>query len=161
MGDEFTALELKAWGNLLAVHGRLVRLIDLDLRHRFGITHAEFEVLLRLSWTPEHRLRIQDLAHQSLLTRSGISRVVDRLAKAGLVTRVGAEEDGRGAYAVLSARGEAEFPTILSEHVAYVRNHFLRHFKTFELLDMADQWERILNDPENLPVEADSPYRRQ
>src|SRR6266446_5126478 len=105
MDDDFTPLEQAAWGGLLGMHGRMLRWIDADLQAHSRITPAEFEVLLRLSWAEGQRLRIQDLAARSLLTRSGISRVVERLERAGLVKRTGASEDRRGSYAVLTEAG--------------------------------------------------------
>lgn len=151
MPDHFTPLEQAAWGGFLLVHGRLMRGIDADLQARFRITHAEFEVLLRLSWAEGRRLRIQDLAAQSLLTRSGISRVVDRLVQAGWVARKGAVEDRRGAYAVLTSEGRARFPEILGEHVTLVRRQFLAHFSADELEQLAWFWQRIVESSDNPP----------
>lgn len=143
MTDDFTALEKAAWGGLLGMHGRLLRQIDADLQEYARITHAEFEVLLRLSWAEGRRRRIQELAAQSLLTRSGISRVVERLERAGLVERVGAEEDRRGAYAVLTDVGLECFQRALTHHVAFVRRRFLSHFSIAELEQMAAFWRRV------------------
>src|SRR3712207_1908419 len=103
------------------MHGRLLRQIDADLQEDTRITHAEFAVLLRLSWAEGRRRRIQELAAQSLLTRSGISRVVERLERAGLVERIGAEEDRRGAYAVLTDAGLERLQRARAHHVAFVR----------------------------------------
>jgi len=141
--NDFSALEQAAWGGLLGMHGRLFQLIEQDLLHRFRISHAEFEVLLRLSWADGHRMRIQDLAAQSLLTRSGISRVVERLARVDLVTREGAPEDGRGAYAVLTGRGVETIGAALTAHVAFVRAEFLDRFDESELQTMARFWHRV------------------
>jgi DNA-binding MarR family transcriptional regulator len=143
MADDFTPLEQAAWGGLLGMHGRLLRQIDADLQEYVRITHAEFEVLLRLSWAEGRRQRIQELAAQSLLTRSGISRLVERLERAGLVERTGAEEDRRGAYAVLTDVGLERFQRALTHHVAFVRNQFLGHFSEAELEQMAEFWRRV------------------
>ena len=114
-----------------------------DLRRDFGITHAEFEVLLRLSFSSEGRARIQDLATASLLTRSGTSRVVERLAHAGYVERLDAEEDGRGSYAVLTKAGRQHFQDAARQHVALVRRAFLRHYTPQELETRASFWKRL------------------
>jgi DNA-binding MarR family transcriptional regulator len=143
MDNDFTELEQDAWGGLLGMYGRLFRKIDADLQERFHITHVEFELLLRLSWAEEHRLRIQDLAARSVLTRSGISRAVERLEKLGLVTREGASEDRRGAYAVLTKAGLTRFQAALKAHVAFVRGHFLSTFNKAELEQMAEFWKRV------------------
>lgn len=150
MDAEFNQLEKAAWGGLLGMYGRLFRLIDADLQQQFGISHVEFEVLLRLTWQPQQRARIQDLAAMSVLTRSGVSRLVERLEKLGLVRREKADEDHRGAYAVLTDKGEAHFREALRNHVVFVRQHFLRHFDEAELQQMSSFWQRIeaaMSDP--------------
>lgn len=143
MDDNFTSLEQRAWGGLLGMYGRLVRQIDADLQEHSRISHVEFEVLLRLSWVEDHRLRIQDLAAQSVLTRSGISRMVERLERAGLVRREEATEDRRGAYAVLTEAGEERFRSALRAHVVFVRHNFLALFSEGELDQMAEFWQRV------------------
>lgn len=120
-----------------------MRLIEDDLKSRSGISHGEFEVLLRLSWSDERRMRIQDLAAQSLLTRSGISRVVERLEAIGLVRRESAPEDRRGAYAILTDAGMSTFRAALAGHVALVRAQFLDRFNARELKTMAEFWRRV------------------
>jgi DNA-binding MarR family transcriptional regulator len=141
--DVFTTLEQAAWGGLLGMYGRMMRQIESDLQTHSRISHVEFEVLLRLSWDESHRLRIQDLAARSVLTRSGMSRAVERLEKGGLVTREGAAEDRRGAYAVLTEAGSARLRSALQAHVALVRSHFLSNFSEAELVQMAEFWQRV------------------
>lgn len=145
MKDDFTMLEIAAWGGLLGNHSRMMRRIDANLQEHSRITHPEFEALLRLSWATNHRLRIQDLAAKSMLSRSGISRVVERLERVGLVKREGASEDRRGAYAVLTPAGLTRFEAALKAHVALVRQHFLEVFSESELEQMATFWKRIEN----------------
>lgn len=140
---DFTPREADAWGGLLSVHGRLMRLIERDLAERCRISHVEFEVLLRLSWAGDRRMRIQDLAAASVLTRSGISRVVERLERVGLVTRESAPEDRRGAYAIVTDSGLATLRTALDGHVALVRERFLSRFGPDELEQMAAWWRRL------------------
>jgi DNA-binding MarR family transcriptional regulator len=143
MENAFTEGERAAWGGLLETFSRLSALIDEDLRTRFAISHVEFEVLLRLAFAEGRRLRIQDLAAQSILTRSGMSRAVERLERAGLVTREAAPEDRRGAYAVLTDVGLARFETAAGAHMVFVRRNFLELFSEAELAQMAGFWERV------------------
>ncbi|MDZ4718347.1 MAG: MarR family winged helix-turn-helix transcriptional regulator [Roseiflexaceae bacterium] len=143
MDDDFTPLEQRAWGGLLGMHGRMLRWIDTDLHDHSRITHVEFEALLRLSWAEGHRLRIQDLAAQSVITRSGMSRVVERLERAGLLTREDANEDRRGAYAVLTEAGLTRLRSALHAHVVFVRRHFLEVFSDQELEQMGMFWRRV------------------
>lgn len=140
--DDFTELEGNAWGGMLGMHARMMRAIEADLQTRVGISHAEFEVMLRLSWAEGQRLRLQDLDARAIMSRSGISRIVERLEKSGLVSRETAPEDRRGAYAVLTRKGQAEFAEALRGHVALVRQNFLGLYSDPELNQMADFWRK-------------------
>jgi MarR family 2-MHQ and catechol resistance regulon transcriptional repressor len=86
----------------------------------FGLAPAEFEVCLRLARSPEGLLRMTDLAAQTTLTSSGITRVVDRLVERGLVSRRACEADRRTTYAVISEAGRTLMGRILPGHVALV-----------------------------------------
>ncbi len=143
MSKHFNDLEQNAWGGFLSAYAKMNRIIEDDLQAHSHITHVEFEVLLRLSWSESHRMRIQDLAAQSLLTRSGVSRVVERLEKAGLVTREEAPEDRRGAYAVLTEAGAERFQTAAQKHTDCVRANFLGKFSKGELEAMGEFWKRL------------------
>jgi DNA-binding MarR family transcriptional regulator len=138
--DDFTELEGSAWGGLLGMHARMMRAIEADLQARAGISHAEFEVLLRLNWAEGRRLRLQDLEARTIMSRSGISRIVERLEKSGLLTRETAPEDRRGSYAVLTRKGRTEFAKALRAHVALVRRDFLTLYSERELQQMAAFW---------------------
>lgn len=143
----FTELERGAWSAMVAAQSRLSARIEDDLRRSSGITHAEFEVLLRLAMADSSRLRIQDLAAESLLTHSGTSRLVDRLEGSGFVERARAEEDGRGACAVLTRKGRAHFKAAAKRHVVLVREIFLDHFNSEELEQLASFWARLDDQP--------------
>lgn len=146
-------------GRARGCSGKAFLRIEHDLRRKSGITHAEFEVLLRLCFATNSRARIQDLAAASVLTRSGTSRVVERLVRAGYVERAGAEEDGRGAYAVLTKVGREHFLTAARQHVALVRREFLSKFSDAELEQMASFWRRI--DGNEPGSQADQPATRK
>jgi len=135
--EVFSELERAAWGGLIAIQGGLMRRVAEDLEQNSRLTHPEFEVLLRLSWRPDRRARIQDLAGQSHLTRSGMSRVVERLERKGLVTRSRAMEDGRGANAELTPAGADRLAGAARHHIAFVRRQFLSRFRDEELRTLA------------------------
>lgn len=143
MDDKFTKLEQASWGGFLGIHGLLDKMIEADLQEHSRLSHVEFEILLRLSWEVNQRLRIQDLAARSVLSSSGVSRAVERLERAGLVRREEAPEDRRGAYAILTEAGGDRLRTAMSKHVAFVRAHFLNLFDEKELKQMADFWSRV------------------
>jgi DNA-binding MarR family transcriptional regulator len=143
MSKHFNDLEQNAWGGFLSAYAKMNRIIEDDLQAHSRLTHVEFEVLLRLTWNENHRMRIQDLAAQSLLTRSGVSRVVERLEKAGLVTREEAPEDRRGAYAILTEAGAERFRIASQKHGECVRENFLNKFSEDELKMMGEFWKRL------------------
>jgi DNA-binding MarR family transcriptional regulator len=87
---------------------------------------------------------MSDLSHTALLSASGVSRLVDRLERDGLVRRERCAADGRGYWAVLTARGEAAFREARATHLAGVRRLFLRHFADDDLARLADYWERVV-----------------
>jgi len=139
----FSAAELDAWGGLLRTHAVLDQVMDADLRKHDGLRHVEFEVLLRLTYAPGTRMRIQELADASLLSRSGTSRLVDRLETAGLVTREAATEDGRGAYAVLTGAGRDTFERIKPRHIALVRERFLDRLTPEDIAALGRIWAKV------------------
>ena len=143
--DEYTPLERDAWGGLVVTQGSLRRALDAALQERHHLSHGEFEVLLLLSWSPERRLRLSDLAARSMLTLSGMSRLVDRLEQAGLVERAVAAEDRRGAYARLTEAGLALLAAAKATESAVVRGDFLSLYDRRELEAMAGFWRRFLD----------------
>src|SRR6476659_6079306 len=84
----------------------------------FGLAPAEFEVCLRLARSPERKLRMSDLAAQTTLTSSGITRVVDRLVERGLATRESCATERRTTYAVISETGRGLLAQVLPGHLA-------------------------------------------
>lgn len=143
MADFFTGPEAAAWGGFISLSSKLSKRLEENLRRSAGLSHAEYEVLLRLVRSDNGRLRIQALAADSVLTHSGTSRLVDRLEGAGFVERADAEEDKRGAYVVLTDHGRAHFMAAAADHTALVHKLFLDHFSAEELETMASLWTRI------------------
>ncbi len=89
-----------------------------------GMNETEFEVLLRLVRSPGQRLRMSDLADQTALSTSGITRVVDRLERDGLVCRETCTSDRRGFWAALTAAGVARITGALDGHTALLERNF-------------------------------------
>ncbi len=142
--QELSGTELGAWRGLLRVHAALARALDADLEAAHGIPLSSYEVLVHLHAAPDRRMRMADLADHVLLSRSGMTRLVDRLERDGLLCRESCSADGRGCYAALTDHGlrflEAARPT----HLAGVRDRFLGHFSEIELEQLAATWDRVL-----------------
>lgn len=85
-----------------------------------GLSVQWFEVLLRLVRTPGRRLRMSDLAAQTTLSASGLTRVVDRLEAAGLVRREACPSDRRGAFATLTDDGERRIAHAVPVHIEHM-----------------------------------------
>ena len=103
---------------------------------------AEFDVLFQLALSDGGRLRMNELADRVVLSRAGVTRLVDRLVADGLVTRMKCASDARGAFAVLTDRGRARFDAARPGHFEAVKRHFLGTFSRRELETMADLMER-------------------
>ena len=100
--------ELLAWRGLVRVHAALARELDAELDACHGLPLSSYEVLRALSKMPAGRMRMAELAEHVLLSRSGMTRLIDRLEREGLVARSTCDKDGRGCYAVLSDHGRAK-----------------------------------------------------
>ncbi len=121
--DVFSDPRITAMGLLSEAHtGVLDRLTPLLTAHKVSL--AEFDVLIRLGRSPDNRLRMSDLAAQTILSTSGVTRVVDRLERDGLVARQACPSDRRGSFAVLTDAGSARLAAMLPEHHELVERWF-------------------------------------
>ncbi len=111
-------------GLLFEAAGGLRRLVEHFLAAGSGASSQSLDVLVRLSRTPGARLRMSELADQISLTRSGLTRAVDRLEQQGLVERASCPEDGRGAFAVLTPAGARVMAELLPAHAAQLDEVF-------------------------------------
>jgi DNA-binding MarR family transcriptional regulator len=136
--------ELEAWRGLLRVHASVLKELDAELDAAHGLPLTSYEVLVQLAEAPERRMRMCDLADSVLLSRSGISRLVDRLAREGLIERVACPNDARGAFACLTLEGLALLEAARPTHVAGIRRCFLAQFAEDELRQLATFWARVL-----------------
>jgi len=141
---ELGEAELAAWRGLVRVHAALVRELDAELDTRHGLPLSSYEVLRCLSRAPGGRLRMAELAEHVLLSRSGMTRLIDRLEREGMVSRSTCDKDGRGCYAGLTDLGRTTVEQARTTHIEVVRSGFLRHFSEDELLGLASMFERVL-----------------
>src|ERR1700724_897253 len=141
--EALTAAELRAWRGLLHAHGCLAKRLDAELEREHRLPLTSFEVLERLHESARGRMRMCDLAEQAQLSRSGLTRLVDRLERDGLLERCSCERDARGACACLTAAGRDRLEEARGTHLAVIREHFLSRFSEEELTVLADMWERI------------------
>lgn len=134
---------LEAWRAYLQSHASIVRALDAELAAEQGITARDYEVLLFLHQAADKRLAMSALATRTMLTRSGVTRLVDGLESAGFVERIACPEDGRVSYAQLTERGELKLREAGCSHVASIRRLFLEHFSEREIAQLAGLLGRL------------------
>jgi DNA-binding MarR family transcriptional regulator len=135
--------ELRAWLGLKRAHASLAKRVEAELERTHGLPLSTYEVLHQLVESPGCRMRMCDLAEQAQLSRSGLTRLVDRLEKEGLLERCSCEHDARGAYACLTELGRERLCAARGTHLAVVREQFLSRFSEEELGALVELWERI------------------
>jgi DNA-binding MarR family transcriptional regulator len=141
---ELDEVELAALRGLVHLHAALVKELDAELDARHGLPLTSFEVLRSLHKAPAGKLRMAELAEHALLSRSGMTRLIDRLEREGMVSRSTCDKDGRGCYAVLTDQGRAAVDAARSTYRSVVRLGFLRHYEVSELRDLAGLLQKAL-----------------
>lgn len=112
----------------------------------YGLAVVEFEALIRLVRSPGHRLRMSELAGQMTLTSSGITRVVDRLERDGLVRRESCPDDRRGSWAVVTDAGMSRVNAVLPGHLDLLERHFTGRFPPAERAALVARLREIRDD---------------
>src|SRR3954452_4522093 len=141
---ELTEAELGVWRGFLRVHAALAKQLDAELDRAHGIPLTSYEVLINLQSSPDRRLRMADLADRALLSRSGMTRLVDRLERQGLLVRDTCASDARGCFAVLTEEGDELLAKARLTHLDGVRDKFLVHLSDDDFERLAALWERVL-----------------
>jgi DNA-binding MarR family transcriptional regulator len=141
--EPLTSEEQAAWRALGRAVLVIPRALDADLLETQGLNMTEYSVLMNLSESPEHSLRMSQLANYVSITVSGLTRVVERLSRMGLVERVRAEGDGRGQVAVLTPAGLSALKHAWPTHLASVRRHVMDHLQDIDLVAFAEAMSKI------------------
>jgi DNA-binding MarR family transcriptional regulator len=139
--------ELAAWKGMLATHSRLVHELDAELERVHGLPLSSYEVLMNLADAEGNRLRMGELADRLLLSRSGITRLADRLEKQGLIERARCDDDGRGYFAHLTDSGRELVGAARPDHLAGVRRHFLDRLEPEDVDALGAIWDRLNGVP--------------
>jgi DNA-binding MarR family transcriptional regulator len=134
---------LEAWRSYLQSHASILRELDAQLVTEHGMTTRDYEVLLYLAQAPERKLAMSALAERTMLTRSGITRLVDGLVASGLVERISCPEDARISYASLTDAGYEKLRRAGYTHIAGIRRLFLEHFSAGEVEQLASLLGRL------------------
>ena len=141
-----SARELAAWRGMLRAHAQVTRELDAQMRAEHGLSISSYEVLLFLGSADGHRLRMADIASRVLLSRSGLTRLVDRLASLGYVTREESTDDGRGLWACLTPAGADKLAAARALHHRGVREVFLDRLSPADQTALGEIWARVVGD---------------
>ena len=137
-----TELELHAWRGLLRTYARLTKALDAELETEHGLPLTSYEVLMYIADADGERMRMHDIASSILLSRSGLTRLVDRLERDGLLSREACSSDARGSFACLTTKGRETLDAARATHLAGVRAMFLDRFTPEEQELLGDFWVR-------------------
>ena len=142
--ESLSGPELRAWRGLLRAHAALTKALDADLQAAHDLPLSSYEVLLRLDGADGGRMRMSDLADSVILSRSGLTRLVDRMEGEGLLARESCVSDARGSNARLTGTGRAKLAAARLTHLSGVRRRFVDHLSEAELETLGSCWERML-----------------
>lgn len=134
---------MQAWQRLLRSYCALSRTLDTELQAAHGLTISDYDVLVQLRDAPDHSLRMSDLSRRTMLTRSGMTRLVQGLERDGFVERRACAADARVSYAVLTPQGAARFEDARRTHHAGIRRMFADHLSEDEATGLAELLGRI------------------
>ncbi len=135
--------ELAAWRGMLRAHSQLVRTLDADLAREHDLPLSSYEVLLYLNDSDGGRMRMSELADSVLISRSGLTRLVDRLERQGLLKRERCTSDARGLFAEITPEGRRLFAQARQTHLDGVRRLFLERFSRDELRTFGGLWQKL------------------
>ncbi|HZK50049.1 MAG TPA: MarR family transcriptional regulator [Actinomycetota bacterium] len=134
---------LTAWRLFLESYRRVLDTLDDELQSARGLSLTRYDVLVQLFSAPDQRLRMNQLASRILLSKSGLTRLIDRMEAEGLVERASSPNDRRGSFAVLTPRGEQVFREAGPIHLDGIHKHFASHLTAAEARTLAKAFEKI------------------
>jgi DNA-binding MarR family transcriptional regulator len=145
---QLTDEQLEAWAGFLRGHAQIVRALDAELEREHGLPLSSYDVLIQLSFVPDRRLRMSELAEAVVLSRSGLTRLVDRLERDGLVERERGDVDPRQVYAQLTERGLEAVADATPTHIAGIKERFLERLSDRQTKQLAAIWRSVLEPEE-------------
>jgi DNA-binding MarR family transcriptional regulator len=138
-----TDAELAVWRSFLRVHATVTRRLEAELAAEKQLPLGWYDVLVQLVEAPSRRLRMTELADRVLLSRSGVTRLADRMVKAGLIRRAPCEDDLRGTYAEMTDLGFDRLRAASPVHLRGIAAYFTRLLDPAELAAVGAAMERI------------------
>ena len=150
--DPFTPAEFGAWRGMLRVHTTVMRELDHRLQNAHGLGVDAYGLLITMVGQPGTPMTIGELGERRNLTPSGISRAVDKLAKAGLVKRTTNPADERSRLVGLTAHGLERLREAQVTHHATVRELLLANLSDREITTLGEIWEKGMPGAVSSPI---------
>jgi DNA-binding MarR family transcriptional regulator len=145
-GERLSSGDISVWREFLRAHAVVTRQLEHDLLVEHELPLASYDVLVQLVEAPDRRLRMTELADAVLLSRSGLTRLVDRLEREGLVQREACLTDGRGLYAVLTDAGYERLRAASGTHLRGVQRHFITRLGARDLKTLQRMLDKLLDE---------------
>jgi DNA-binding MarR family transcriptional regulator len=145
MDEKLGEVHLEAWRTFITAHARLIDAIDATLVDAEQLPLHWYDVLVELVEAPDRRLRLHELARRVVLSRSGLTRLLDRLEEAGLLSRQPDPSDRRGAYAVLTDKGREAMRRSWPVYARGIIKYFARHLSKSEAKTLTEMLKRMLD----------------
>jgi DNA-binding MarR family transcriptional regulator len=124
---------IAAWQAFLEAHAIIIRALEREMAEEQGLPLIWYDILIHLGHASQDRLRMQALAECLLLSRSGVTRLVDRMEQAGLVRRESCPDDRRGSYAIITQEGKGVLQRATPGHLQGIQRHFLHHLNDWDI----------------------------
>jgi DNA-binding MarR family transcriptional regulator len=134
---------MAAWRAFLEAHARVTETLGRELRAGESLPLTWYDVLVQLQEAPGHRLRMQELAEAVLLSKSGLTRLVDRMEREGLVRRAACPDDRRGILAELTELGYETLRRTSATHLRGVEEHFASRLSDAEAATLEELLARL------------------
>lgn len=145
--------EQRTWRAFLSANQLLFDALERQLHQDAGMPHGYYEILVRLSEAPDHRLRMSELAEKSISSRSRVSHAAKRLEEAGWLRREDCAEDRRGSWAVMTPEGYEALKAAAPGHVEAVRTHLFDQLTPEQVRQLRAISEAVVAhlDPDEAP----------
>jgi DNA-binding MarR family transcriptional regulator len=135
-----------AWRTFLTAHATIIRRLESELEDQQSLALSDLDVLIQLQQAGG-TLRMRDLAERALLSRSGMTRRVDRLEDDGYIVRTACATDRRGSFAQLTEAGRERLVSALPSHLRGIETHFVAKLSSAELDMVRSTLSKILTEP--------------
>jgi DNA-binding MarR family transcriptional regulator len=149
--EQLNGAALVAWRAYIQSHAAILRELDAELTAAHSLTTRDYEVLLYLAQSPDGQLAMSAIAQRTMLTRSGITRLVDGLVESGLLERIQCPDDGRVSFALLTDAGYQKLRDAAFSQVAGIRRLFVEHYSAEEIELLASLLSRLPDNGRDTP----------